>query len=257
MQFIRLWNEAFLSQASCRCLKRFWSDWGTFPMAGKRCGWYSYPAATIVVNLRTQCQLPVMGSFAPAVLLCLAASALPASAQIYVGASSNGSVVLSNFASTDAPTVLIVAPAAPRTAMSSMVAGPSPAGADIAGIVLQVAAEFGVSPHLLHAIIGVESAYDPRAVSSKGAQGLMQLMPATARRFGVLDPFDPHENVRGGARYIKSLLEQFNGDLALTLAAYNAGENAVVRYGNRVPPFAETRKYVPKVMARMKRAADS
>ena len=111
--------------------------------------------------------------------------------------------------------------------------------------------------HLLHAIIAVESAYDARAVSSKGAQGLMQLMPATAQRFGVLDPFDPHENVRAGARYLKALMAQFNGDLKLTLAAYNAGESAVVRYGNRVPPFAETQKYVPKVMARLQRAASS
>lgn len=197
-----------------------------------------------------------MGSIAPAAFLCLAAWTLPASAQIYVGASSNGSVVLSNFASADAPNVLIVA-AAPGKAMGAAVAGSGSAASDIASIVIQAADEFGVSPYLLHAIIAVESAYDARAVSSKGAQGLMQLMPATARRFGVLDPFDPHENVRGGARYIKALLEQFNGDLALTLAAYNAGENAVVRYGNRVPPFAETRKYVPKVMARMQRAANS
>jgi soluble lytic murein transglycosylase-like protein len=198
-----------------------------------------------------------MGSIAPAVFLCLAAGALPASAQIFVGASSNGSVVLSNFASADAPTVLIVAPAAPRASKDSAVAPAGAAGFDVGSIVLQVAEEVDVSPHLLHAIIAVESAYDARAVSSKGAQGLMQLMPATAQRFGVLDPFDPHENVRGGARYLKALMAQFNGDLKLTLAAYNAGENAVVRYGNRVPPYAETQKYVPKVMARIQRAVSS
>jgi soluble lytic murein transglycosylase-like protein len=198
-----------------------------------------------------------MSSIAPAVFLCLAAAALPASAQIFVGASSNGSVVLSNFASADAPTVLIVAPATLSAAKGKTAAPAGSAGFDVGSIVLQVAEEVDVSAHLLHAIIAVESAYDARAVSSKGAQGLMQLMPATAQRFGVLDPFDPHENVRAGARYLKALMAQFNGDLKLTLAAYNAGESAVVRYGNRVPPFAETQKYVPKVMARLQRAANS
>jgi soluble lytic murein transglycosylase-like protein len=197
-----------------------------------------------------------MTSVAPAVFLCLAAGALPASAQIYVGAASNGSVVLSNFASADAPTVLIVAPAAsgvPKGRAAAPPAGSS--GIDVGSIVLQVAKELDVSPHLLHAVIAVESAYDARAVSRKGAQGLMQLMPATAQRFGVTDPFDPHDNVRGGARYLKALLAQFHGDLQLTLAAYNAGENAVVRNGNRVPPIEETQKYVPKVIAHMQRAA--
>jgi soluble lytic murein transglycosylase-like protein len=198
-----------------------------------------------------------MNFVAPAVLLCLAAAAFPATAQIYVGASSNGSVVLSNFASSDAPTVLIVAPATPGATKGRTAAPAGSAGFDVGAIVLQVAEEVDVSAHLLHAVIAVESAYDARAVSSKGAQGLMQLMPATAQRFGVLDPFDPHENVRAGARYLKALMAQFNGDLQLTLAAYNAGENAVVRYGNRVPPFAETQKYVPKVMARLQRAASS
>lgn len=195
-----------------------------------------------------------MGSVAPALFLCLAAASLPAAAQVYVGASSDGSVVLSNFASADAPTVLIVAPATPRAARGPAVAPAGSSGLDVGTIVRQVAEEFDVPARLLHAVIAVESAYDTHAVSPKGAQGLMQLMPATARRFGVLDPFDPQENLRGGARYLKALMEQFNGDLKLTLAAYNAGENAVVRYGNRVPPFPETQKYIPKVMARMQRA---
>ena len=195
-----------------------------------------------------------MGSVAPAVFLCLATATLPVAAQVYVGATSDGTVVLSNFASAAAPTVLIVAPAAPRAARVSAVAPGGSAVFDFGSIVLQVAEEIDVSPHLLHAVIAVESAYNVRAVSPKGAQGLMQLMPATAQRFGVMDPFDPHDNVRGGARYLKALLAQFNGDLKLTLAAYNAGESAVVRHGNRVPPFAETQQYVPKVLARMQRA---
>ena len=182
---------------------------------------------------------------------------MPAAAQVYVGASSNGGVVLSNFASADTPNVLLpesgvaAAPASPVAA--DLAPSPGILGGDIQAIVLRVADELGLSPQLLHAVIAVESAYDPRAVSPKGAQGLMQLMPATARRFGVRDPFDPQDNVRGGAQYLKVLLAQFNGDLQLTLAAYNAGENAVVRHGNRVPPFAETRRYVPKVIARMQR----
>jgi soluble lytic murein transglycosylase-like protein len=198
-----------------------------------------------------------MGSVAPVVLVCLSAATFPAAAQVYAGASSNGSVVLSNFASVEAPIELIAAPASAEAARSLNPAPVRPEAADVGAIVTQVSRELDVSPQLLHAVIAVESAYDSRAVSPKGAQGLMQLMPATARRFGVSDPFDPHENVRGGARYLKALLAQFNGDLRLTLAAYNAGESAVVRYGNRVPPFAETQKYVPKVIARMQRAARS
>jgi soluble lytic murein transglycosylase-like protein len=193
----------------------------------------------------------------PAVLICLATAALPAAGQVYVGTSSNGSVVLSNFASVEAPDKLIVVPDSTAETKGAIPALGGAVGPDVGSIVLQVAREVDVSPQLLHAVIAVESAYDARAVSPKGAQGLMQLMPATAQRFGVTDPFDPHDNVRGGARYLKALLAQFNGDLTLTLAAYNAGENAVVRHGNRVPPFAETQKYVPKVIARMKRATRS
>jgi len=198
---------------------------------------------------------------AAAVLALLSAFGIPAAAQVYVGSSSNGTIVLSNFPSADAPKELLSeAGAPPRDTAAHLQAPLPPAGSnagDLNAIVLRVAQELDLAPQLLHAIIAVESAYDPRAESPKGAQGLMQLMPATARRFGVRDPFDPHDNVRGGAQYLKSLLAQFNGDLQLALAAYNAGENAVARHGNRVPPFEETRKYVPKVIARMRRAERS
>lgn len=101
---------------------------------------------------------------------------------------------------------------------------------------------------LLHAVIATESHYDPRAVSNKGAQGLMQLMPGTARRYGVSDPFNPEQNVMAGARYLQSLLARFNNNLPLALAAYNAGENTVIRYQEKIPPYPETIAYVAKVM---------
>src|SRR5262249_48924853 len=101
-------------------------------------------------------------------------------------------------------------------------------------------------PDLVHAIVSVESGYDVRAVSPKGALGLMQLVPATARRFGVDDPFDPKQNVEGGTSYIQYLLDLFGGGLALALAAYNAGEQSVLR-ANGIPPFPETQAYVRKV----------
>ncbi len=107
---------------------------------------------------------------------------------------------------------------------------------------------YGVSLDLVRAIIQVESDYDHLARSSKGAQGLMQLMPATAERFGVGDPFDPRQNIFGGVQYLRILLDMFGGDIVLAAAAYNAGENAVIRYSG-VPPYRETRNYVEKVQA--------
>jgi hypothetical protein len=103
-----------------------------------------------------------------------------------------------------------------------------------------------ISSDLVRAVIQVESEYDSLAVSSKGAQGLMQLMPGTARRFGVADAFDPRQNIFGGVQYLRSLLDLFNGDVSLALAGYNAGENAVARYRG-VPPYRETRNYVQKI----------
>jgi len=112
----------------------------------------------------------------------------------------------------------------------------------------QAAARAAVDPALVDAVIQVESEYNPGAVSPKGAIGLMQLIPATARRFGVADPFDPVENLKGGTTYLRYLLDLFGGDVPLALAAYNAGENAVLR-SNGIPPFEETQGYVRKVTA--------
>lgn len=116
----------------------------------------------------------------------------------------------------------------------------------VENLIHETAKRHDVDPELVKAIVGVESNFSPRAVSHKGAMGLMQLMPATARRFGVGNVFNPVENVDGGVRYLKYLLGYFEGDLKLSLAAYNAGENAVVRYGG-VPPYRETQNYVKKI----------
>jgi soluble lytic murein transglycosylase-like protein len=111
------------------------------------------------------------------------------------------------------------------------------------------AQKYNLPNSLLHAVITAESSYNPTAVSRAGAVGLMQLMPETARRYGVKDRRNPYENIHGGSRYLRDLLTMFNNDLTLALAAYNAGEGAVKKYGNKVPPYAETRNYVRKVRA--------
>ncbi|HHB92264.1 MAG TPA: DUF4124 domain-containing protein [Thioploca sp.] len=116
------------------------------------------------------------------------------------------------------------------------------------GLIGNVANLTNLEPALLHAVIQTESAFNPRAISPKGAVGLMQLMPATAKRFGVKDRTNATENVYGGAKYLSHLVGLFNNNLRLALAAYNAGENVVKRYGNKVPPYKETKNYVKKVL---------
>jgi soluble lytic murein transglycosylase-like protein len=109
------------------------------------------------------------------------------------------------------------------------------------------ARRYGLSPALIHAVVRAESAYNPTAVSRAGAEGLMQLMPGTAARYGVSDSFNPVENIRGGAAYLRDLLDMFDWDLELALAGYNAGEGAVIKHGRKIPPYAETQAYVRKV----------
>ncbi|MCW5581322.1 MAG: lytic transglycosylase domain-containing protein [Luteimonas sp.] len=136
------------------------------------------------------------------------------------------------------------APAAPQPTVRQ----PRPP-APLRSQVARIADEHGVDPALALAVIEVESAYRADARSPKGALGLMQLMPATAQRYGVADPLDPDDNLRGGIRYLRDLLARF-GSPELALAAYNAGEGAVMRHGYAIPPFAETRAYVPRVLQR-------
>jgi soluble lytic murein transglycosylase-like protein len=120
--------------------------------------------------------------------------------------------------------------------------------ARFARLIEEAAHRYGLDPLLLHAVIRAESGYNPDALSPRGATGLMQLLPDTARRYGVKDLYDPRQNVRAGARYLRDLLERFGNDLELALAGYNAGEGAVLRAGNRIPDYRETRAYVPKVL---------
>jgi soluble lytic murein transglycosylase-like protein len=116
-------------------------------------------------------------------------------------------------------------------------------------IIANAARMHGLDAKLVHAVIRAESGYNENAVSPKGAVGLMQLIPATAERYGVTNSRDPAENISGGTRYLRDLLKMFNGNVELALAGYNAGENAVIRAGNRVPPYPETMAYVPKVLS--------
>jgi len=186
----------------------------------------------------------------------------PVWAQIYVGigADAPGTVVLSNYPSQATPTLLLprdtaqqgnalgVSPAlvASRSARPQESRAPSP---PVAALITSVAHEFSVAEALIKAVIAVESGFEPTARSAKGAMGLMQLMPETARRFGARDAFAVEDNIRAGTAYLRWLLDYFAGDVQLALAAYNAGESAVVRAGRRVPDIAETRAYVPKVLS--------
>ena len=115
-------------------------------------------------------------------------------------------------------------------------------------IIEHAAISSALEPNLLRAVIVVESGFNSRAVSKRGAVGLMQLMPATASRFGVSNPYDARQNVHAGARYLKFLIDRFGQNVRLALAAYNAGEDAVDRNGGQIPPFSETLAYVPRVL---------
>ncbi|WP_428423398.1 lytic transglycosylase domain-containing protein [Methylibium sp.] len=146
--------------------------------------------------------------------------------------------------------VVVPQAAASRGEPAPAMAAAPPAVASVAQFVREAARLHRVDAALIHAVIGVESGYAARAVSSRGARGLMQVLPGTARQYGAADLFDPQQNILVGTRHLRALLDRFNDDKSLALAAYNAGEGAVLRHGLQVPPFAETRAYVPAVLAR-------
>ncbi len=167
-------------------------------------------------------------------LLALALCAQAARADVYLEMQKNGTLLLSDRPLSASARRIQVDRSVPRTL---------PRDAQIR----RAAERHGVDPLLVHAVVRAESGYDPKAVSPKGAAGLMQLMPETARRYGVTDRFDPAANLDGGVRYLRDLLGVFGGDVALALAAYNAGEQSVLRAGGRVPDYRETATYVRRV----------
>lgn len=193
-------------------------------------------------------RLPVACSLA-VMLSALSLASPEARADIYSFTDERGVVHFTNIPGLDKRYKLIrreAGSSVPRSGQSWM-----PTEADIrrfSSIIDTAAKSHGIEPALVQAVITAESGFNPNALSRKGASGLMQLMPDTARRYGVQNIFDPVENIHGGVRYLRDLLAMFNGDMRLALAGYNAGENAVIRAGNQVPPYAETKSYVPKVI---------
>ena len=171
-----------------------------------------------------------------------------ADAQIYAWRDSHGTLVLSD-RTINAPTSVYVVEGAPEYRTTKPSVAPAD-GARYESLVRDYAARQSLRADLVRAVIQVESGFNPLARSPKGAMGLMQLMPETARDLGVHNAFDPAENIRGGTAYLRQLLDRYDGNEELALAAYNAGAGAVDRYGRRIPPYAETRDYVRKVGSR-------
>ncbi len=183
----------------------------------------------------------------------LGVSAGPALADIYSFKDEHGVVHFTNIGGLD-KRYRLIRREADNPGPSSMSQGAPvfmPRQADIqrySSIVDSAARAYGVEKALVHAVISAESGYNQNALSRAGAMGLMQLMPDTARRYGVQNIMDPQENIHGGVRYLRDLLAMFQGNLELAIAAYNAGENAVIRNGRKIPPYTETVAYVPKVL---------
>ncbi|MDP9014053.1 MAG: lytic transglycosylase domain-containing protein [Pseudomonadota bacterium] len=197
----------------------------------------------------------------PIAILLLAAAAAPgvARADVYSFTDADGVAHFSNVPSDSRYRLLIATPSdTPVAAASSKEHSIDwlARSAQYDGVISGAAKSATIQAALVRAVIVVESGFNPRAVSKKGAIGLMQLQPATAKRYGVKNIYDPEQNVRAGARYLSDLLARFDSNLELALAAYNAGEEAVERYGRHVPPFRETLAYVPSVMRVYQRLMD-
>ena len=185
-----------------------------------------------------------------ATLFVCALAAVPVEAQIYSWRDASGTLVLSNTPRKDAGEVTTYAVTGAAAIRTTTRPATSARQRQFDHFIEQYARTMGVSSDLVRAVIQAESNFNPRAVSAKGAMGLMQLMPATARELGVRDPFHPEENIRGGVTYLARLLAKYDQNVELALAAYNAGAGNVERYGNAVPPFRETRDYVKKITGR-------
>jgi soluble lytic murein transglycosylase-like protein len=170
-------------------------------------------------------------------------------ADIYIDTGTEEEISLSNIADGEHFNILVADETPTKLAPeTTSIATTQPVHMPYSDAVLTASRESSLDPALLHAVIAVESRHNPNAISPRGAMGLMQLMPITARRFNVSNPHDPSQNIRAGAAYLHELQQMFKGDLNLALAAYNAGPGAVLRYGSRIPPFIETERYVPKVL---------
>jgi soluble lytic murein transglycosylase-like protein len=168
-----------------------------------------------------------------------------AHAQIYAWRDAAGNLVLSDKAKDPSARTYAISPAIATTFRTTRPLNKR--AAQYQSLIEEHASLNTVSPDLVRALIQAESAFNPRAVSPKGAQGLMQLMPATAAEYGVRDPFDPADNIRAGVKYLKQLLTSYEGRVELALAAYNAGPGAVKKFGGKVPPYKETRNYVARI----------
>ena len=179
-------------------------------------------------------------------LLCLGLAA-PASAQIYSWRDANGNLVVSNRRQDGAAELVPSYPVAKAETVRATRYVPGERGRAFDEIITEHSRTHGVRADLVKAVMQVESAFNPFARSPKGALGLMQLMPATIRQYSVKDPFDPTENVRGGVAYLRHLLDRYENNETLALAAYNAGPGAVDKYGQSVPPYRETRNYVAQI----------
>lgn len=142
-------------------------------------------------------------------------------------------------------------PGDPEVGGGRIIKSGSGEGGKFESLIAEAAQRFSVDPRLIRSVIRAESNFNPKAISSAGAQGLMQLMPGTARGLGVSDPFDPEENIYGGARLLRQLLNRYDGSVEMALAAYNAGPGAVDRYGG-IPPYRETQIYVSRVLGYFK-----
>jgi soluble lytic murein transglycosylase-like protein len=174
------------------------------------------------------------------------ATALPASAQIYTWRDEKGVLTLSDQPQPGTAPVATYAVQASESVRTTRYV-PEERARSFDDMIIEHARNNQLRPDLVRAVVQVESAFNPYAVSPKGAQGLMQLMPATARQLGVINPFDPEDNIRGGTAYLRQLLDRYGNDEQLALAAYNAGPGAVDRYGETVPPYRETQNYVSKI----------